>query len=163
MTGEELAVARERAEAGESARSIARDLGVAASSITRAAQRLGWRVPWGQRPTSGPPASLSANPALPGRDHTGPPLPEPQIEAERPAFGPRGPIPAPRDPNAPEPPESEAAARLWVCPRCRQVGYDPNLRERAWHTPELCDERMARLDRVLDDRGRAIDVMTVRW
>lgn len=48
-------------------------------------------------------------------------------------------------------PADEQAARAWHCRRCGAVGFDPNRGARAWHTPETCDEKVGRLDRVLDD------------
>ncbi len=84
-----------------------------------------------------------------------------QRGAERPSEV-RSPTPKANDGWGP--PESEQSARLWVCRTCGLVGYDPGRRSgQEWHTPELCAQRVAHFDRVMDDRPKPFDPMTAQW
>ncbi len=167
--------AREAVEVGhESFRQVAERLGVHHTAVSKAAKRQRWVLP-PHRPglsaweaiEDGPEAAQTAICGVRetlGDDHHTEALPGPQIDAERPTGGRERAVRASR-PALQEtwgPPDDERSAALWVCPRCKRVGYDSNRRE-PWHTPESCDRRMAHLDAVLDDRPRPLDVMTVRF
>lgn len=144
--------ARERAEEGFSARSIARRLGTPHSTILRGAARWGWDVAWG-RPDEKPAQDDARPPSAPVSDAREPETGE--RSSERPET-----LRSPSTTPAPiGPPGHEASARLWHCSRCRLAGFDPNRGARAWHSPELCDERLARLDAGLDDSPEPFDVM----
>ncbi len=162
-------------EGHESFREVAERLGVSHSAVSRAARREAWVLPphrpglsaWEglEEEAAAAPVTISgATGAVEGDDSTQA-SPGPQIDAERP-IGEReravmAPGPAPQEVWGP--PDDERSAKLWVCPRCKRVGYDVNRRE-PWHTPESCDRRMAHLDDALDDRPRrAVDLMRVRF
>ncbi len=154
--------AREAVEVGhESFRQVAERLGVHHTAVGRAAKREGWVLP-PHRPGLSAWEGIEDGPEAAQTDHHTEALPGPQIDAERPigdgerAVLAQGPTPQ----EAWGPPEDERSARLWVCARCKLVGYDPNRGEaRAWHTKTVCDARIARLDRALDDRPRPLDLM----
>lgn len=150
LTPKEWRWAYDRAREGFSARSIARILDVPHSTILRAAKRNGWPVRWSRPVPSPSPPAAAAGPERPSPPRGPSPAPvAPQTVPERPPLG---------------PPRNERAARLWVCSRCRQVGFDPNRGAiRAWHTALLCDERMSRLDRVLDDSPRERPLWEMPW
>ncbi len=158
--------ARARAEEGFAARAIARVLGVHHPKILRAAVRGGWAVSWGRPAPSPPPADPEA-PEPPPTGASGAvsgPAP-PSAPIDRPAAARAATAPAKPAPLRPEPgpPDDERSARLWVCTRCKKVGYDPNRGARAWHTPETCEARMTHLDRVLDDRPRERPPWEMSW
>ncbi len=162
----DVAEARRRLAAGESARAIARDLNVAASTVTRAVAREASRSvehdDASQRPAPAP-----SPPSAPSGPASGPATPSGHDRRPRPLIGARA---APEAPPRPVPrpvlgpPDDERSARLWHCPRCGLAGFDPNRGPaRAWHDQTVCDEKLARLDRALDDRPRPVDLMTVQW
>ncbi len=176
LTAHEWRWARERAEEGFPARSIARRLDVAHSSILRAAARSGWDVAWGREQEvdattaeevegndDAADADLHVSELQDEREPVNAPA-APQIATDEPLgerqheAGAQG-----REREAWGPPEDEASARLWHCRRCGLSGFDPNRRGREWHTREVCDARLARLDRGLDDRPRPLDLRTVRF
>ncbi len=163
LSREQWAHARAAVEDGASCREVAVELGVHHGTVSRAAKRDGWRVlppPW----VTGAAADADLHVSEPQDEREPVDAPaRPQIELQGPLgerqheAGAQG-----REREVWGPPEDERSARLWVCGRCKRVGYDPNRRE-PWHTPESCDRRMAHLDAVLDDRPRPLDVMTVRF
>ncbi len=137
-------------------------MGVAHTTLSRAAARAGWTVPtppWEVNDAAG--ADLHVlepqDEREPVDEPAGPQIEpqEPLVEREREAQG--------WEREAGGPPEDEQSARLWHCRRCGLSGFDPNRRGREWHTRELCDVRLARLDRGLGDSPRPLDLMTVRF
>ncbi len=161
LDAEGWARARAAVEDGASFREVADELGIAHTTLSRAAARDGWTVPappWevGDATDAELHVSESEEQRAPVQAPTGP-----QVEPQGP-LGERR-----REAGAQEregPPEDERSARLWHCRRCGLSGFDPNRGPaRAWHSQEVCDARLARLDRGLDDRPRPVDVMTVRW
>ncbi len=158
LTAHEWRWARERAKEGFSARSIARRLDVPHSTILRAAVRWGWDVAWGREREQGggdlgaPEAEEQQKPV----DEPAGPQIEPQVsECQREAGE--------REREEWRPPDDEASARLWHCRRCGLSGFNPNRRRREWHTEAICDERLARLDRGLNDSPRPLDLRRCPW
>ncbi len=171
LSPEQWAWAKASAEAGNSARSIARRLGVHPSKVTRAAERGDWVAAWR---TGSAPGGAVAPPEAPGSGHTGEGPRGAEIDQEGVEIGPRGPIPwapapagqgAPAGRRLPSPgvPDDERAARLWHCRRCGLSGFDPNRRGREWHTDEVCDGRLRRLDAGFAAVERERPVWAMPW
>jgi hypothetical protein len=161
LDAEGWARARAAVEDGASFREVAEELGVAHTTLSRAAARAGWTVPvppW----EVGDAADADLHVTEPQGEQE--PVDEParlQIEPQ----GPRSEREAgAREREAWEPPEDEQSARLWHCRRCGLSGFDANRGPaRAWHSQEVCDVRLARLDAALDDSPRPLDVMRCPW